>query len=165
MSTQKQQRASKENIKKAQKKWREMSSRQHALAQPEGKNRAKPGSVGDGAFYRVVVRDKKQFTSFRNQDVGNPGGIERLAGHRKSGSWATQAWLIEKNKAKVSGDTLIALDEDAQQVLDQLGSPPKHKEGDIFTAKPRPNVPEIDKPTLQQQRARSQNIQAAQQAR
>ncbi len=39
MATKKQREAAKENIKKAQEKWRSMSTRQKAMAQPEGKDR------------------------------------------------------------------------------------------------------------------------------
>jgi hypothetical protein len=58
----KQRRAAKKNIKKAQAKWRGMSSRAKAKAQPKGRGRAKPGTVGEGKFYRVAVRPKSEFT-------------------------------------------------------------------------------------------------------
>jgi hypothetical protein len=165
MTTQKQKKAAKKNIKKAQKKWQSMTHRQRAIAQPEGRKRAKPGSKGEGKFYRITVRDKNQFSSFRTDDVGEKGGIERVAGHRKSGSWDTQAWLISKSMAKKVGDTLESKNEDVKKVLDQLGSKPKHVKGDIFEAKPRPNIPEEDKPTKAQRKAREENIKKAQKAR
>ena len=96
MVTKKQEKSSKENIKKAQKKWTSMPQRQRAIAQPEGRKRAKPGSKGEGDYYRIVVRDKDQFSSFKTHDVGDKGGIQRITGHRPSGSWDTQAWLISK---------------------------------------------------------------------
>ena len=46
-----------------------------------------------------------------------------------------------------------------------LGSEPKHVKGDVFKAKDRPNVPEREKPTTAQQKARSTNIKKAQAAR
>jgi hypothetical protein len=98
MATKKQIEAAKKNIKKAQAAWKAMTSRQHSLAQPEGRKRAKPGTKGTGDFFRIVVRPKEEFTSFRNQDVGDPGHLQRLAG-RRSGSWATQAWLVSKKDA------------------------------------------------------------------
>jgi hypothetical protein len=165
MTTKKQKEAAKENIKKAQEKWKSMSSRQRSLAQPEGEDRAEPGSVGEGDYYRIEVRDGNQFTSFRTHDVGEKGGIQRIAGHRKSGSWDTQTWLISKKMAKKEGNTIVATHEDAQKILDQLGSEPKHMKGDIFKAKPRPNVPEHEKPTEAQKKAREENIKKAQEAR
>jgi hypothetical protein len=165
MASTKQIAAAKQNIKKAQAKWQSMSSRQHSRSQPEGRARAKPGTRGGGNYYRVVVRDKAQFTSFRNQDVGKPGGLQRIAGHRSSGSWDTQAWLISKDDAHISGDSLIADSKDAKGLLEKLGSKPKHDKGDIFTAKDRPDVPETAKPTTAQKRARSTNIKKAQAAR
>jgi len=165
MATEKQREAARKNIKKAQAAWKSMTARQHSLAQPEGRGRAKPGSTGQGDFYRIVVRPKEQFTSFRNQDVGDPGHLERVAGHRSSGSWATQAWLVSKEDAHIKGDTLVADHPDVQDLLDTLGSKPKHIKGDIFEAKDRPNVPEADKPTTAQKRAQSENIKKAQAAR
>lgn len=165
MATTKQINAAKQNIKKAQAKWQSMSHRQRALAQPQGRKRAKPGSKGTGDYYRIVVRPKEQFVSFRVQDVGDPGGLERVAGHRSSGSWATQAWLIAKDKAHIDGDSLVADDEDAKKLLESLGSKPTLVKGDIFKAKDRRNVPEKEKPTAAQRKAQQQNIKKAQAAR
>jgi len=165
MATTKQIAAAKRNIKKAQQKWKSMSHRQHALAQPEGRKRARPGSTGKGAYYHIEVRPKNQFTSFRNQDVGDPGGLERIAGRRSSGSWATQAWLISKDMAHIEDETLVADHKDAQDLLSKLSSKPVHKKGDIFTAHDRRNVPEREKPTPAQQKARAANIKKAQTAR
>lgn len=165
MATDRQKEAAKENIKKAQKRWREMTHREHALAQPEGRKRAKPGTKGEGNYFRIVVRSKEQFATFRYQDVGEKGHILRLAGKRSSGSWDTQAWLISKDDAHIEGDTLVANTEDARKVIEALGSRPKHVKGDVFEAKDRPNIPEQKKPTQAQQQARLENIKKAQQAR
>jgi hypothetical protein len=165
MTTDKQKEAAKENIKKAQQRWQEMTPREHALAQPEGRKRAKPGTKGEGDYFRIVVRPKEEFTTFRYQDVGEKGHILRLAGKRSSGSWDTQVWLIGKEDAHMEGDTLVADNEDARRVIEALGSKPKHVKGDIFEAKDRPNVPESKKPTEAQQRARLENIKKAQQVR
>lgn len=127
--------------------------------------RAKPGSTGKGDYYRIVVRPKESFVSFRVQDVGEPGGLERVAGHRSSGSWATQAWLVAKDKAHQEGDTLVPDDEDVKRLLATLGSKPIHVKGDIFKAKDRPNVPEWAKPTPAQRKAQQENIKKAQAAR
>lgn len=165
MATEKQRKAAQQNIKKAQAAWSSMTPRQHSLAQPEGRRRAKPGTTGEGDYYRIVVRPKDQFTSFRNQDVGEPGGLQRLAGRRSSGPWDTHAWLIHKDHAHIEGETLVADSDDAKDLLEKLGSTPKHEKGDIFTAKDRPNVPEKEKPTEAQQRAQTENIKKAQAAR
>ena len=165
MPTTRQQSAAKQNIKKAQQKWQGMTPRQHSLAQPEGRKRAKPGTKGEGNYYRIVVRQKEEFTTFRYHDVGEKGHIQRLAGKRSSGSWDTQSWLISKEDAHLEGDTLVPDTLDARKLLDTLGSKPKHVTGDVFEAKDRPNVPERAKPTPAQQRARLENIKKAQQAR
>jgi hypothetical protein len=165
MATTKQREAARQNIKKAQAKWQSMSSRQHALAQPEGRKRAKPGTQGGGDYFRIVVRPKEEFVTFRYQDVGKPGGLQRLSGRRGSGAWSTQAWLISKDMAHIQGTMLIADSKDAKDLLSKLGSQPIHEKGDIFTAKDRRNVPEREKPTAAQKRARSTNIKKAQAAR
>lgn len=132
---------------------------------PQYKHRAQPGSKGGGKFYRIVVRPKGEFISFRTHDVGEAGHIERVAGLRSSGSWDTQAWLIGKDDAHVKGGHLVADNPDVQEVLNSLGSKPKHAKGDIFRAKDRPNVAEKDKPTAAQKKARAVNIKKAQAAR
>lgn len=157
--------ASVRNIHKAQEAWKGMSPRQHALSQPEGRARAKPGTMGGGDFYRVVVRPKEQFTSFRIQDVGRKGHSERVAGRRASGSWDTQAWLISKQDAHVEQRKLVADTPSARKILDNLSSTPRQIKGDVFRAKDRRDVPEKEKPTAAQRRAQRTNIKKAQRAR
>ncbi len=99
MATKKQRETAKINIKKAQAKWRAMSPKEHARSQPEGRARAKPGTKGGGKYYRIVVRPKEEFVTFRYHDVGRPGHVQRLAGKRSSGSWDDQSWLISKEDA------------------------------------------------------------------
>lgn len=165
MTTVKQKSAARTNVRKAQAAWQSMSSQARARAQPEGRDREKPGATGKGDYYHIEVRPKAQFTTFRTQDVGNRGGIERVAGKRSSGSWDTQKWLIGKEHAHIEDDKLIPDTQDAREVLDTLGSEPKHISGDRFKAAPRPNVPESEKPTPAQKRAQQTNIKKAQAAR
>jgi len=127
--------------------------------------RKAPGSGGQGEYYHVEVRPGEDFVTYRTQDVGGPGHIERVAGKRESGSWATVKWLISKEDAHVVDDTLVGDTSDAKDLLKKLGSKPVHKSGDRFEAKPRRNVPEKSKPTAAQKKARSQNIKKAQTAR
>lgn len=165
MRTNKQKEAAKENVKKVQQRWQEMTPREHALAQPEGRKRAKPGTTGEGEYFRIVVRPNDDFTTFRYHDIGEKGHILRLAGKRNSGSWDTQVWLISKEDAHLEGDTLVADTEDARKVIEALATKPEHVKGDIFEAKDRLNVPERKKPTEAQLRAWRENIKKAQQAR
>ncbi len=165
MATAKQGQAARKNIKKAQAAWKGMSSRAHARAQPEGRGRKKPGTTGEGMYCHIEVRPKGEFATFRTQDVGKKGGIQRVAGKRSSGSWDDQKWLISKEHAHVENGTLIPDTTDAREVLEALGSKPVHIIGDRFKAKPRPNVPEAEKPTQAQKKARQRNIKKAQQAR
>ncbi|MDA8128702.1 MAG: hypothetical protein M0Z73_08425 [Betaproteobacteria bacterium] len=165
MTTEKQRTAARTNIRKAQAAWASMSSRQHAMAQPEGRARKRPGTGGEGNYYHVEVRRSKDFATFRTQDVGDPGHIQRVAGKRGSGSWDTVKWLISKDDAHMEHKHLVPDSREAKEVLSKLGSPPVHLKGDIFEAKPRSNVPERDKPTPAQKRARSENIKKAQAAR
>jgi hypothetical protein len=165
MASDKQKSAAKANIQKALQKWKEMTPRERALAQPEGRKRAKPGTTGEGEYFHIIVRPKTEFTTFRYQDVGEKGHIQRLAGKRSSGSWDTHAWLISKTDAHLVGDKLVPDNEDARKVIESLESKPKRIKGDIFEAKDRPNVPERLKPTAAQQKARSENIKKAQQTK
>ncbi len=165
MATARQKQAARKNIKKAQETWRGMSSRERSRAQPEGRGRAKPGSTGKGEYYHIEVRPRKEFTTFRTQDVGEKGGIQRVAGKRGSGSWDTQKWLISKDEAHVEGDRLVPDTKEAHDVLKALGSKPTRVSGDRFKAAPRKNAPEKNKPTPAQRRARMENIKKAQAAR
>lgn len=165
MTTSKQKTAAKKNIKKAQAKWKSMTHRQHALAQPQGRNRKKPGSTGQGKFFRIEIRPKSEFKTFRIQDVGKKGGLERLAGKRSSGSWDTMAWLVSKEDAKIKNRELVIKDIHAKTVLKSLQGPIIRVKGDIFKAKPRANVPERLKPTLAMQKAQKANIKKAQATR
>lgn len=115
--------------------------------------RAKPGARGTGRFYRIEVRPRTEFVTFRTHDVGREGGVERLAGKTPRGRWLTAAWLISKDMAHIERGRLVPNSRDAQTVLRQLGAPPQHVRGDRFVAKDRPNVPERAKPTPAQLRA------------
>lgn len=126
--------------------------------------RKAPGSTGKGKFYRITLRPKGQFSSFRVQDVGKKGGLERLAGHRKSGSWDTVSWLISKDKASVVNGHLQITGAKEKSVLKQIKGAIVHVRGDIFSAHPR-NVPENKKPTPAMRRAQKANIKKAQKAR
>ena len=139
--------------------------REHSSLEPKRRKRAKPGTKGEGDYFRITVRPKEEFSTFRYQDVGEKGHIQRLAGRRSSGSWDTQVWLISKEDAHMEGDTLIPDTEDARSLIESLGSTPKHVKEDVFEAKDRPNVPESEKPTEAQQKARLENIKKAQQSR
>lgn len=126
------------------------------------RRRARPGTRGSGKFFHIEVRPRSDFVAFRNHDVGRRGGIERVAGRRASGAWATQKWLIGKHEAHRTGRTLVADTEAARRVLAQLGSAPRHLGGDRFVARTRRNVPEQAKPTPAMRRARRINIAKAQ---
>ena len=117
----------KAKIKKAQQKWRNMRTENH-------EERALPGSKGGGAYYRIIMKPKEMFTDFRYQDVGRPGGLQRLAGKRKDGRWSTQAWLISKDQAHIAGKRLIPDSDVAKDLLKQLGIKPVRQKGDVFLA-------------------------------
>lgn len=157
--------AAKKNIKKAQARWKSMTKRQHSLAQPQGRGRKKPGTTGKGKFYRIEVRPKNEFVTFRVQDVGQKGGLERLAGKRTSGSWDTVSWLISKEDARVKNGHLMITDAKARSVLKGISGKIVHVKGDVFKAHPRTNVPEAAKPTPAMRRAQMANIKKAQKAR
>jgi hypothetical protein len=140
MPTPLQRQSAQKNIRKAQAKWKSMSPKQRSLAQPEGKSRQRPGA-GGGKFYRIEVRSKTDFVTFRTQDIGEPGHVERIAGKRSSGSWDTVTWLIAKNDAHLDGGKLIIDDPKSKTILKQIEGPITHKKSDVFRARPRKNTP------------------------
>ena len=127
-------------------------------------SRAKPGAKGGGRFFHIELRPSREFISFRVQDVGAPGGVERVAGLRANGSWDTAKWLVEKTHAHLVDDRLVADSVEARKLLTSLGSQPVHVAGDRFKAKPRRDIPESEKPTPAMRRAQLANIKKAQAA-
>jgi hypothetical protein len=128
------------------------------------RRRARPGSRSAGRFFHIEVRPAREFVRFRVQDVGKPGGVQRLAGQRAGGSWDTQKWLIEKTHAHIENGRLVPDSVAARKVLVSLGLRPVHMRGDRFRAKPRRDIPEADKPTPAMRRAQLRNIRKAQAA-
>src|SRR5687768_3587126 len=107
----------------------------------KGRARKKPGMGGRGNFYRIQIRPKTEFVTFRTQDVGDEGHLERLAGKRRSGSWDTQAWLVSKEDAHVDREGHLVIDDPgARTALDQIRGEIVHEKGDIFSALPRRNI-------------------------
>ncbi len=131
---------------------------------PAARKRAKPGSRGGGRFFHIEIRPSKQFVAFRVQDVGAPGGVERVAGQRASGSWDTAKWLVEKTHAHIEHERLVPDSQEAKKLFATLGSAPVHVAGDRFRAKPRRDIPEAEKPTPAMRRAQLANIKKAQAA-
>jgi hypothetical protein len=145
-----------------------MLNAQQQADKPKNKKapvRKKPGSTGRGDYYHIEVRPSRDFVTFQTQDVGKRGHIQRVAGRRSSGYWATVKWLIGKEDAHMQDNKLVPDTKDAKNVIEQLGSQPVHMIGDRFKARPRGNVPENAKPTPAQTRARRKNIKKAQVAR
>jgi hypothetical protein len=54
MPSNKQIEAAKENIKKAQRRGQEMTPWEHAISQPEGRKRAKPGTKGEATISELL---------------------------------------------------------------------------------------------------------------
>jgi len=129
------------------------------------RQRAKPGSRGGGRFFHIELRPASEFGTFRVQDVGERGGVERVAGRRAGGGWDTAKWLVEKTHAHVEDGRLVPDSDEAKALFKSLGSPPEHVEGDRFKAKPRRDIPESEKPTAAMRRAQLANIRKAQAAR
>ena len=122
-----------------QKRTEKQSSKKAQVKDPL---RRKPGSTGKGDYYHVEVRPGEKFVTFRTQDVGRRGQIQRVAGQRFSGYWTTVKWLIAKEEAHIQDAKLVPDTKAAKEVIEQLGSQPIHWIGDRFRAKPDPNTPE-----------------------
>lgn len=131
----------------------------------KGRARKKPGSGGSGDYYHVEVRERGNLKTFRTQDVGDPGHLQRVAGRRESGSWTTVKWLISKEDAHVENGRLVPDTKDARELIEKLGSQPAHLSGDRFKTKPRRNVSGRSRPTTAQTSAPQQKIKKAQAAR
>ena len=138
---------------------------QNGKSKSRTSERKAPGSGGRGNYYHIELRDGDDFETFRTQDVGDEGHLQRVAGKRPSGAWATVKWLVSKEDAHVEDGKLFGDTQDAKDLIRKLRSRPVHIQGDRFKAKPRRNIAENAKPTKAQTRARKQNIKQAQGAR
>jgi len=144
MTTKKQLAASRKNRRKARTTIRSAPPRQQERSRDAGRQRQEPGAGGSGAYYHIAVRPKNGFAAFRLHDVGRTGRLQRLAGRRRSGAWDTVQWLISKEDAHVEAGKLVADSTDAQTLLATLGSKPVQVKGDLFKAKARPRIPELE---------------------
>jgi hypothetical protein len=104
-------------------------------SQTKTTTRKKPGSTGKGDYYHVEVRPKAGFVTFRTQDVGKRGHIQRVAGKKSTGTWETVKWLIGKEDAHVRGDKLVPDTKGAKDLIKELGAQPVHVSGDRFKAR------------------------------
>src|SRR5688572_10597171 len=95
-------------------------------SQTKSTTRRKPGSTGKGDYYHVEVLPKTGFITFRTQDVGRRGHIQRVAGKKSSGTWETVKWLIGKQDAHVRGDKLVPDTKGAKDLIKELGAQPVH---------------------------------------
>ena len=124
--------------------------------------RKKPGNGGTGEYYHIEVLPRADFVNFQTQSVGRHGHIQRVAGQRSSGYWSTVKWLIDKNDAHVQDNRLVPDTLAAKNVMEQLGSEPVRKLGDLFKARPRPSFreqPESDRTRTRARRAHGKKTQ------
>jgi|GEM_PF-2710279 len=75
------------------------------------------------ASLALFSRVNSEFVTFRTQDVGEQGHLERIAGKRSNGSWDTAVWLIAKEDAHVQGKTLVIDNPKSRTVLKQISGP------------------------------------------
>lgn len=127
--------------------------------------RRKPGSTGRGEYYHIEVLPKADFVSFQTQEVGRRGHIQRVAGQRSSGYWSTVKWLIDKDDAHVQDNKLVPDTKAAKDVIEQLGSEPVHMLGDLFKARPRPQMHEAVHPASTLTRSRRETVKKTQSTR
>lgn len=131
---------------------RPQAVRRHAEA-------ASPGHPGH--YYHIQVRPSADFVSFRTQDVGGKGHIQRVAGRRPTGSWATIKWLVAKEDAHLEGEKLVPDTAAARSLIKKLGSTPVHTYGDRFSAKPTPRAKEASKSKIDKLRTRREPAKQA----
>jgi hypothetical protein len=137
---------------------------QNSKSKSRTSGRAKPGSSGKGNYYHIELRSGEGFETFRTQDVGDPGHLQRVGGKRAGGGWATVKWLVSKDDAHVEDGKLVGDTQEVRDLIRRLRSRPTRLRGDRFQAKPRRTVTERSKPTAAQTRAKKQNIKKAQKA-
>jgi hypothetical protein len=141
------------------------AAREHSRSQSQQRERKTPGSGGRGNYYHIEVRDGDEFETFRTQDVGDPGHLQRVSGKRASGSWATVKWLVSKQDAHVEDGKLVGDTKDVKDLLKRLRARLVQIVGDRFEARDRRNVRPRSSPTPARNRAQRQNARTARPAR
>jgi hypothetical protein len=129
------------------------ASRQTAVQPAEGLKRRRPGTTGEGHYYHIEIRSKRNFQDFRTEDVGRKGHIQRVAGQRANGTWETVKWLIAKTDAHIEDGRLVPESRNARMVFKELASDPVHVKGDRFKTIGRQAAPKKAKPAARRQRA------------
>jgi hypothetical protein len=74
-------------------------------------------------YVRIRVRNPRQFIwgSLRTHDVGRRGFTKRIAGRlKRSGRWATQAWLISREEAYLKGNTIYTKGKDVAEKVRRI---------------------------------------------
>jgi hypothetical protein len=118
-------------------------------------SRRPPGTTGIGRYFHIQLRPSSEFVSYRTHDVGRRGHIQRVAGKRPTGSWATIKWLVAKEDAHLEGEKLVADSPAARSLIARLGSKPVHTYGDRFSAKPNAKSKRANKPLSRSGRKRA----------
>lgn len=140
---------------------RQGESGKKGKTQPEGRQRKAPGSGGTGNYYHIELRSGEDFETFRTQDVGDPGHLQRVGGKRAGGGWSTVKWLVSKEDAHVEDGRLVGDTQEVRDLLKRLRSRPVHVRGDRFQARPRRRGADRSKATSTQSRARRQSSKKA----
>ncbi len=99
--------------------------------------RKEPGSTGEGKFYHIELIPSDGYVAIRNHDVGEKGGLERVAWQREDGSRDTIGRLVSKEDAHVANGKLIIDERKDRSITEQIEWDIVHVKGDIFKANPK----------------------------
>jgi hypothetical protein len=70
-------------------------------------------------YYRIKVRSKNQFSTFRIEHLTENDSIQ-ITGRLADGSWGTQQWLINKGDVRLENGILVADDDRIQEAIDHM---------------------------------------------
>ncbi len=70
-------------------------------------------------YYRIKVRPKNQFSTFRIEHLTENDSIQ-ITGKLADGSWGTQQWLINKGDVRLENGILVADDDRIQDAIDHM---------------------------------------------
>jgi hypothetical protein len=70
-------------------------------------------------YYRIKVRPKNQFSTFRIEHLTENDSIQ-ITGRLADGSWGTQQWLINKGDVRLENGRLVADDDRIQDAIDLM---------------------------------------------
>jgi hypothetical protein len=86
----------------------------------------------EGSYYRIIVRPREDFKSFKSETPTINNTIQQINGKNAEGQWSTQSWLIHKDGAHIDSGKLVPDNKAVRRLLQVLDGHVVHIKDDVF---------------------------------